>query len=262
MSIEEWNEICAQVSVQMIEHVKSYITPISRVISDGEGEHLGTGSYFELDGERYLITNEHVAKHLKTNSLTHKFWNNENIFKLTNPAISLSHPVDVAISKIDDNNWGVLDHEALAIPFERFSKSHNTVEHELLFFAGYSGERSNFYFGFMNTPGTPYLTQELPFPTTVPEADPKYHFALHYSPDKATSVDGTSSLPDPHGFSGSLVWDTKVMACIKENKEWSPELAEVTGIVWGWPSVAACILVTKVEHLNLATLKTNLPINA
>ncbi|GHX29727.1 hypothetical protein VCSRO157_3480 [Vibrio cholerae] len=262
MSLEEWNKVCTQVSLEMIEHVKSYVTPISRVIGDNEGEHLGSGSYIELDGKRYLITNEHVAKHLKRNSLTHKFLNNENILKLTNPFVSQSHPIDVAISKIEDSTWDALDHESLAIPFERFSSSHNTVEHELLFFVGYSGERSNFYFGYMNTPGTPYLTQELPFPNSVHQADSNYHFALHYSPDKAISVDGTSSLPDPHGFSGSLVWDTKAVACIKENKEWSPELAEVTGIVWGWPSAAACILVTKVEHLNLVELKDSLPTKA
>jgi len=205
---------------------------------------------------------EHVAKHLSRNSLTHKFWANEKILKLTNPAISLDAPIDVAICKIDNNSWNLVEHESAAIPFDRFSKTHNTVEHELLFFAGYSGERSQFYFNVMNTNGTPYLTQELPFPKGVAEADPAYHYALHYSPEKATSIDGASRLPEPHGFSGSLVWDTKVLACINEEKKWSPELAEVTGIVWGWPSSAACILVTKVEHLAVAELASTVTSNA
>lgn len=94
----------------------------------------------------------------------------------------------------------------------------------------------------------------MPFPENVPEADPNYHFALHYSPDKATSADGNSSLPDPHGFSGSLVWDTKYVACRQSNRKWCPEMAEVTGIAWGWPSSEACILVTKVEHLKITQL--------
>ena len=168
----------------------------------------------------------------------------------------------MAICKIDNNSWNLVEHESAAIPFDRFSKTHNTVEHELLFFAGYSGERSQFYFNVMNTNGTPYLTQELPFPKGVAEADPAYHYALHYSPEKATSIDGASRLPEPHGFSGSLVWDTKVLACINEEKKWSPELAEVTGIVWGWPSSAACILVTKVEHLAVAELASTVTSNA
>ncbi|HCG7555402.1 TPA: hypothetical protein NJ381_004690 [Vibrio parahaemolyticus] len=254
MTIEEWNEICADVSIQMAEHIKQYVTPISKVLSPDSGKHLGSGSYIEIDQRKYLITNEHVAKHLKTNSLTHKFWNDETIIKLTNPVVSLGHPVDVAISEIEESSWSVSNHESLPIPFGRISKEHAAVEHELLFFAGYSGERANFYFGFLNTPGTPYLTQEMPFPENVAEADPNYHFALHYSPDKATSVDGTSSLPDPHGFSGSLVWDTKYVACMQSGKEWCPEMAEVTGIAWGWPSSEACILVTKIEHLNITQL--------
>jgi hypothetical protein len=255
MSLEEWNEICKEVSVSMADHVKSYVTPISRVISDIKGEHLGSGSYFELDGEKFLITNEHVAKHLENSPLTHKFWSNDNILKLTNPSIASTYPVDVAISKIDDNNWNAIKHESLAIPFDRFAKSHQTAHRELLFFAGYSGERANFCFSFMNTAGTPYLTQEMSFPDHVSEANPDFHFSLPYSPEKAVSVDGSSRLPNPHGFSGSLVWDTKVVACINEGKEWHPELAEVTGIVWGWPSAAACILATKVEHFDLTTLK-------
>ncbi len=254
MTIEEWSKICEDVSVKMIEHVKQYVTPISKVVSESDGEHLGTGSYIEFDDKKFVITNEHVAKHLNESSLTHKYWNNENIIKFSNPFSTLSHPIDLAISKIDDRNWSNFKHESNAIPFDRFAKSHDTAEHELLFFAGYSGEIANFYFNFMNTPGTPYLTQELPFPSNVAEADPEFHFALHYSPEKATSIDGTSSLPDPHGFSGSLVWDTKVVACMKEGKSWSPALAEVTGIVWGWPSSSACILVTKVEHLKVKEL--------
>ena len=60
---------------------------------------------------------------------------------------------------------------------------------------------------------------------------------------------------DPHGFSGSLVWDTKFISCRQKGKEWRPELAKITGIVWGWPSASACILATKVEHLKIAELK-------
>ena len=123
-----------------------------------------------------------------------------------------------------------------------------------MFFAGYSGERSKLLFGYLFTPGTPYLTQECPFPTAVKEANPYFHFSLFYPPDLATSIDGTSHLPDPHGFSGSLVWDTKRVACLSAGIEWNPGMAEITGIVWGWPSSEACILVTKVEHINLKKL--------
>lgn len=248
---EHWEQICANTAIQMLEHIKPYVTPISRVLSDEEGEHLGSGSYFEIEWKKYIITNEHVARHLSNNSLTHQFFENEAIIKLTNPAYAESAPVDVAISRIEESSWNICDHKALAIPFNRFAQKHAPIQHELLFFAGYSGERSKFLFGHLIIPGTPYLTQECPFPIAVSEADSQFHFALHYRPDLATSIDGSSHLPDPHGFSGSLVWDTKRVKCLQKGKEWSPELAEVTGIVWAWPSSEACILVTKAEHLKI-----------
>ena len=55
---EIWQKICADTATRMIEHIKPYLSPISRVLSEKEGEHLGTGAYFELDDKKYLITNE------------------------------------------------------------------------------------------------------------------------------------------------------------------------------------------------------------
>lgn len=251
---EKWKKICADTATKMIEHIQPYLSPISRVLSETEGEHLGSGSYLELEGKKYIITNEHVAKHLATHSLTHQFLGNENILRLTKPAITRLAPVDVAVSEIPESSWCLFTHSALAIPFDRFAATHNPTEHELLFFTGYSGQRSKFTFGHLFTRGTPYLTQECDFPNNVNEADSDFHFALFYPPDLAISIDGTSHLPDPHGFSGSLVWDTKRFACYSAGIEWKPEMAEITGIVWGWPSSEACILVTKVEHLKLKEL--------
>ena len=246
----EWQKICADTATKMIGHIQPHLTSISRILSETEGEHLGSGSYLEIEGKKYIVTNEHVAKHLATHSLTHQFFGNENTLKLTKPAITKLSPVDVAFIEIPNLSWFLFDHSALEIPSDRFAAAHNPAESECLFFAGYSGERSKFLFGHLMTPVTPYLTQERPFPSNVREADPDFHFALFYPPDLATSVDGTSHLPNPHGFSGSLVWDTKRVACLSAGIEWNPEMAKITGIVWGW----SCILVTKVEHLKLENL--------
>jgi len=254
---EQWEMRCADAVNKMIEHVQPYLSPISQVLSESEGKHLGSGSYLEFKGNKYIITNEHVAKHLATHSLTHQFSGNENILRLTKPAIAEPIPIDVAISEIPNSSWGLFEHSASAIPYDRFAQCHNPAEHELLFFAGYSGERAKFLFGHLITRGTPYLTQECPFPNNVKEADPSFHFSLFYPPDLAKSVDGTSHLPDPHGFSGSLAWDTKFVACLESGLEWNPQMAKVTGIVWGWPSSAACILATKVEHLDFDKLASH-----
>ena len=105
MNNQAWEEACKDVSRQMIQHIESFVTPISRVISQEHGEHLGSGSYFEYEDQKYIITNEHVANELNKNSLTHKFLGDENILRLTNPIVTIPHPVDVGISKIEDKNW-------------------------------------------------------------------------------------------------------------------------------------------------------------
>lgn len=251
---EMWGKIYTDTTGRMSAHLQPYLSPISRVLSENEGEHLGSGAYFESEQKKYLITNEHVIKHRQNNQLTHGFLGCDNLLRLSNPAPAFPHPIDVAISRISESSWAMFKHSASAIPIGRFSQRHEPVYRELLFFAGYSDERAKFLFGNLITRATPYLTQECEFPANVPDGIQDFHFALFYKPDLATSVDGTSHLPNPHGFSGSLVWDTKRVACLQQGMEWSPEMAKVTGIVWAWPSSAACILATKVEHLNLGKL--------
>ncbi|KAA0894346.1 hypothetical protein ET418_04715 [Oryzomonas rubra] len=243
----------------MSAHVESFSTPISKALSDENGEyglHHGTGTYFEADRVKYLITNEHVAFELTKMPLTHMFKGSETIFRLINPMPALPVPADVAICRIDEKVWGRESHDGLAIPLSRFARRHAPVQHELLFFAGFSGERSKFCYDTLATCGTPYGTQECPFSdeAVARGGDPNFHFSLFYSPDRAQSIDGKSSLPIPPGFSGSLVWDTKLVACLQSGKEWSPDMAEITGIVWGWPSSAACILATKVEFMGVQDL--------
>jgi hypothetical protein len=251
LNTKQWEQICADTVSKMAMHTQQYTTPISRALSEKEGEHLGTGSYFEIEGKKYILTNHHVAEYLTNNSLTHKFHNDDRILRLTNPVYAIQPPIDIAVSLIEDKSWNLFSHGSSAIPSNRFAKKYAPFNYELLFFVGYSGERSKFLFEHLVTRGTPYLTQECPFPGGVEEGNPNLHFSLPYKPDLAKSVDNKSFLPNPHGFSGSLVWDTKRISCFNSGKAWCPELADITGIVWGWPSSSACILATKVEFLQL-----------
>ena len=254
----EFQKISDDTVTRMIEYTKPFLTPISKSLSKSEGEHLGTGAYIELDDTNYLITNEHVAKYITNDTITHKFYESNEVLRLAGPALVAPAPLDVALIEIPDSSWNLVKHSALSVPFDRFATKHNPAIYELLYFVGFSSERSKFYFNHLFNLATPYLTQEVPFPEGINGADPNYHFSLPYPPDLARSIDGKSHLPDPHGFSGSLVWDTKRIACLSRKIEWKPEMAQVTGIVWGWPSSAACILVTKVEHLALREIISQL----
>jgi hypothetical protein len=59
---------------------------------------------------------------------------------------------------------------------------------------------------------------------------------MHWRPEATTSTDGkTSSIPlDPHGMSGSFVWNTRLAEFTGRDETWTPGVARLTGIVWGW----------------------------
>ncbi len=253
MNKEEWDIMCEEVVKQMLEHIKPFTTPISKAIENDYGEHLGSGSFISDSEKKYLITNEHVAKELETSSLAHQFFESDCVVRIVNPICAEEYPKDVAVTEISDAAWKACEHQSETIPLERFSDKHKPVKGELLFIIGYSGDRASFHFGTLNSPGTPYLTQEVDFPTDIGDAN--YHFAIHYKPDLATSIDGsTRCLPKPPGMSGSLIWNTRFVEYLHQQKEWSPKHAIITGIIWGWPTSDACLLATKAEHMNINEL--------
>lgn len=232
MTREEWDRMCEDVVKKMLEHVKSYTTPISKVIRNDYGEHWGSGSFVSHNGSRYLITNEHVAKELGSYPLAHQFYDAECVVRITKPMCAKEYPIDLALSRIPDEVWSICNHKSEPISLDRFSVKHDPVKGELLFMVGYSGDRACFYFGTPNSPGTLYLTQEVDFPTDI--GDSSYHFAIHYKPDLVSSIDGsTRGLPKPPGMSGSLVWNTRFMEFLQQERVWSPDHSQVTGIVWG-----------------------------
>lgn len=254
MNMNEFDNICTDAAIKMRKHVLPFTSPISCAKENDYGEHHGTGSYIESEGTKYLITNEHVARAINQLPITHTFWDTEDIFQIKHPVLTVTAPIDIALCLVNQSTWEYGQHNSKAIPINRFANSHDPIENELLFIAGFSGQRSNFQFEHLSTPGTPFLTQESPFPENESDANKKYHFSLNYKPDLATSVDGTSILPNPPGLSGSLVWDTKRIKYYRDGLSWKPECAKVTGIVWGWPSSEACLLATKIEFINIHEL--------
>ncbi|WP_343661097.1 hypothetical protein [Ralstonia sp.] len=247
MTEAEWVTLQSVTTIEMRDHVSQFVSPISRELSDEHGELWGSGSYIESEAKRCIVTNEHVANAQASAGLTHQFRDSETIRRITNPFLTLPHPVDSAIARIDNAAWDLDNHTGAAIPLSRFAQQHNTVKGELLFMLGFSGERSDFIFQTLITPATPYTTQE----QELPEGETtEFHFGLHYLPEKAQTVDGSArGLPIPKGFSGSLVWNTRRVECMQEGKPWTPEQAQVTGMLCRWLPDAGCLVATRVEHL-------------
>jgi hypothetical protein len=249
----EWPGVVNAAVTRMAAKVGPYTTPISQVTDHDNGDHWGTGSYCEFAGQRFLLTNEHVAAKLETNSLAHKFYGDDHYFRFRHAFSAIGAPYDTALVRIDDREWTMFAHDALAIPATLFASVHAPVETELLFILGYTGERSQFVYGTLFTEGTPYLARECPLPADS-NCISDFHFAMNYNPALATPVNPKGrQLPLPPGMSGSLVWNTRLVEQRMCGQEWSPADARVTGIVWGWPS-DTCIVATKVEHMQLQEL--------
>lgn len=248
------SDLCRKKVLQeMIEYVKPFVTPISCAITNDSGELAGSGSYIEINGFKYLITNEHVLISKNSSSFTYQFCNNDSVFKITNPIATKEYPVDIAIVRIENAAWNSCIHDSKAIPECFIDLEHNPVENELIFTIGFSGEQATFGFNTLFTQGTQYLTQEANFPKDYDSSE--FHFAIHYLPDQAVSVNINSrGLTDAHGISGSLVWNTKFIECTQNGNEWKADRARVTGIIWGWSTTYGCLKATKTEFLKIAEI--------
>jgi hypothetical protein len=251
MPNSEWDEVCRETTQAMAAYVPQFMTPISHEITDAEGrlegELDGTGSYLNIGNATFLLTNEHVAARLAQWRLCHMFNGSDQVFAVRGNFASVSQPVDAAIARVDMTNEAAA---AGAVPLSLYANSHQAIEGELLFIAGYPGQRSAFWYGTLISPLTPYLTQEDVEQSKVLDAR---HFAVPWLPDRARSVSsGSPGLSLPPGMSGSLVWNTRRVEFHQSDQPWSPQEARVTGLVFSWSTCKNWVYATKVEYLRSA----------
>lgn len=245
---EEWEAAMPLLTERMIEVVKLYRTPVFK--DRGEyGEGWGTGGFVEIDGLKYVLTNQHVAtlRHAGDN-LGVRFEGQDDLVILGGHHCEKAWPWDLAAIPVSDAAWASVTHSAEAIVIDQFALAHTSCPEEIFAFSGYAGEQTNFYFGSMVFGATTSLAKEFQLPED--EAwDSRFHFALTYRPDLATTVVGHRGLPTPPGLSGSVVWNTCFVEARANGLEWAPDMAKVAGIVWGWSSGQGIIVATRAEHV-------------
>ena len=213
----------------------------------------GTGAFVDVEGIKLLVSNDHVITKV---GLHHSFFGFNRFVYAATQRYGLEEPVDIGAGEVPENLWERFGSQASAIPFQRFAERHQTVPHEILWTAGYPGARVKQFANLTLAVCQALPTQEYLFHDGVEpheKFDPVYHFAVGYSPEKAepfdTSRPSTSpGLSDPHGLSGSLVWNTRRLECFYANQPWDPSSAVVTGIVWAWPR-SNYLIATKIEHV-------------
>jgi hypothetical protein len=251
---EEWTAAMPGVVEAMTGYLRPYRTAIYEHKCDEDGREYGdgwgSGSYLRLGDRVFILTNQHVACARRNGRvLAHQFDGQEDIRRIVGHHAEFPHPLDVAVLPVDMRAWADVSNKSKAIDIDQIVIGHDPEPtQELLAFTGFAGERTSFHFGFLFAEGTCYTAREIELPHDV-RFSPRFHFGIDYRPDCASSVIGEKGLPLPPGLSGSTVWNTGFVAAKVAGRTWTPQMAKVTGLVWGWPSGHACLIATRAEFV-------------
>ena len=247
----EWNASAPQVVAAMTEYLRPYRTAIYDLnLDDGNG--WGSGSYLRLLDNVFILTNEHVAddKNPKRTGefLGHQLGGQDIIRRIVGDRPVFPWPLDLGLLPVDKSAWDDEFNKSTAIEVGQIALGHDPVSTEILTFTGFAGENVSFHFNTLISEGVCYTAREIELPIDD-RFSSRFHFAIDYRPDAAAAVTGNKGLPLPPGLSGSTVWNTGFVQAKMAGVPWTPELARVTGIVWGWPSKHGCLIVTRAEYV-------------
>ncbi len=243
----EWNAAMPGVSKDLTAYLAARRAPIFKDHGD-HGEGWGSGAFLRHGGRVFVLTNEHVAAaRSPTQPLASQLQDQNDIWRFVGNHVQFGLPLDLALLPVPEAMWNT-KHGSTAIEIDEIAIAHDPVEGELLAFTGFAGERVKFHFGTLFAQATCYTAREIALPSD-PRFSSRYHFGIDYRPDLATDVIGTRGLPLPPGLSGSVVWNTQFVAAKMLGQRWTADMAQVTGVVWGWPSDHGCIVATRAEFL-------------
>jgi hypothetical protein len=229
MTLGEWKKLVGGVADRMKQYTRPYVTPIRTGNEWGVGL-LGTGSYIATGERKFLLTCEHVIR--ARSGIENQFWGSDTVYGLPDPFVD-DMQLDVVFAPVPDDIWNAEQHQAKLIRLEEFAPKHQPVQHELLFFRGFATENAHYGFGIHEANATGYCSQEPPIDPIRPEwlemlwkSD-----VMEFTPDTSDEMKSKMRHHDPHGFSGSLVWNTRYVEKTAARQEWKPEYAVVTGLL-------------------------------
>jgi hypothetical protein len=194
------------VTIEMTKIVQKQITPIYEMESLDIGHAWGSGTYLSVAAATYLLTNEHVAKKMLSTPIAHLPRDGAAPIRVTNPMQAKGAPVDAAMSRIDEA--ALEGSPTRPVPARKFDLEFAPADYELFFICGYPGysspkfatqpNRRSTYFGALNTPSQPYLSQQVPLPNR-PECNDEDHFAISYPNEGAMALTMYESRVAPRG---------------------------------------------------------------
>jgi len=251
---EEWIDALPGVVEKMTEFLKPYRTAVYQDHGT-HGEAWGSGSYVCINGKVFIVTNHHVASAREQQKiLTHQFNGQEDIRRIRGNHVAYRAPLDLGLLPVDMEAWSDPRNASKAIETNQIALFHDPAQTELLTFTGFAGQNVKFHFNTLLAEATCYTSREIE-PPPDGRVFPRFHFGMDYRPDLASCVIGSNVLPLPPGLSGSTVWDTGFVAAKTAGIQWTPEMAKVTGVIWGWTSGHACLIATRAEYLRSFVLE-------
>ncbi len=243
----EWNGAIPRLVEDITAHLNTRRAPVFKDLGS-HGEGWGSGVFLKVGEQVFVLTNEHVAAaHSPAQNLASQLKGREEIWRFVGNSVRCPQPIDLALLPVPEEQWRSA-HNSVAVEISSIALVHRPVETELLAFTGFAGERVQFHFGSLFSEATCYTAREVELPTDE-RFDPRFHFGIDYRPDIAQQVIGDKGLPLPPGLSGSVVWNTRFVEARMSGHSWEPDMAQVTGVVWGWPSDCGCLVATRAEYL-------------
>jgi hypothetical protein len=246
MTEEQWHAIVAFVQQEMARYTRPFATPISAAESEAVGGLVGTGTYFKLRDAIYVLTNHHVLEQAAPHPAAHLV-GVDNHYALLSEPVACSKYLDACILRVRDAAWALGGSEAIGV--SQIAERFEADPAELLYVSGFPGARS--YYSpsaeMLVTHGVPYATQQGPIPDGL---DPRVFFSLLYSSEHAIAIDPKERryLPDAHGYSGSIVWNTRFVATADPDS-WTATQARVCGLLITWKTNLRSLIGIRIEHL-------------
>ena len=225
----------------LIEMTSCCVTSISGHWTQGDFAHLGSGTFISIDGSPVILTANHVIEQQEAPFRGFAYSNgNGKVAFFDGAETFFNEEADVAIKKIDPSTF-----DRDTVDEERIAESSHTNNGDLVFLHGYPGETSR-QTRLLHSQGA-LVNESLPLLTKIiPEFCCQQSLALDYAIEGVfDETEEMSSLPDPHGLSGTSLWRVP-----RNGNQWNPEEAKIIGLVKLWDQVSSCLYATRIEIVN------------
>lgn len=229
----------------MAEYTFPYITSIVGIVDEAEGEHVGSGFFCMLGGERCLVTAHHVVRAANESPMGAGFVPERGAppRRLADVPVVEDGSLDLAVFFLGDQALG---EGRLFWPEDRVDTSAERRSTDYLFLHGFPGERSRFLFGGLHSKSLPYGVMERD--DDLPANMGTQEFAMDYDPRfMLLEAGGNADLVAPPGLSGSPVW--RIGARGQPLEQWAPGQSLLVGVVTRWNHEKRVLLATGAESL-------------